>query len=105
MFLKLWRRHDISLRVEERGEELLRVEVLEARADGTAKFRLWYHKWRETRPDQSYVDVEIKVVPRQMRYSLRWLRLRQRGKGHSQRPLGRNRRAAGARGDKGRVAE
>jgi len=35
------------------------VEVLEARADGTAKFRLWYYKWRETRPDQPYVDVEI----------------------------------------------
>ena len=41
----------------------LRVEVLEARADGTAKFRLWYYKWRETRPDKPYVDVEIRSYP------------------------------------------
>jgi len=59
MFLKLWARYNMSLRVEEGGRELLRVEVLEARADGTAKFRLWYYKWRETRPHQPYVDVEI----------------------------------------------
>jgi len=49
----------VSLRVEEGGRELLRVEVLEARASGFAKFRLWYYKWRETRPDRPYVDVEI----------------------------------------------
>jgi len=60
MFLRLWARYNMSLRVEEGGRELLRVEVLEARADGTAKFRLWYHKWHETRPHQPYVDVEIK---------------------------------------------
>jgi len=60
-FLNLWARHNMSLRVEEGGRELLRVEVLEARADGTAKFRLWYYKWRETRPHQPYVDVEIKL--------------------------------------------
>jgi len=59
MFLRLFERYNMSLRVEEGGRELLRVEVLEARADGTAKFRLWYHKWRETRPHQPYVDVEI----------------------------------------------
>jgi len=60
MFLKLWARHNVSLPVpKEGGRELLRVEVLEARAGGTAKFRLWYHKWRETRPDRPYVDVEI----------------------------------------------
>jgi len=59
VFLKLWARHNMSLRVEEGGRELLRVEVLEARADGTAKFRLWYYKWQETRPDQPYVDVEL----------------------------------------------
>jgi len=59
-FLRLWRRHNMSLRVEEGGKELLRVEVLEARVDGTAKFSLWYYKWRETRPHQPYVDVEIK---------------------------------------------
>jgi len=49
----------MSLRVEEGGRELLRVEVLETRAEGTAKFRLWYYKWQETRPDRPYVDVEI----------------------------------------------
>jgi len=49
----------MSLPVEEGGRELLRVEVLEARTDGTAKFRLWYYKWQETRPDRPYVDVEI----------------------------------------------
>jgi len=38
----------MSLPVGER--ELLRVEVLEARADGMARFRLWYYKWRETKP-------------------------------------------------------
>jgi len=59
MFLKLWARHNVSLRIENGGRELLRVEVLEARANGFAKFRLWYYKWRETRPDKPYVDVEI----------------------------------------------
>jgi len=59
VFLRLWARRNVSLRVEKEGRELLRVEVLEARADGTAKFRLWYYKWRETRPDRPYVDVEI----------------------------------------------
>jgi len=59
VFLKLWARYNMSLRVEEGGRELLRVEVLEARADGTAKFRLWFYKWQETRPDKPYVDVEL----------------------------------------------
>jgi len=63
-FLKLWKRNNMSLPVEEGGRELLRVEVLEARADGTAKFRLWYYKWHETRPDKPYVDIEIKPYPR-----------------------------------------
>ena len=49
----------MSLTVEKGGRELLRVEVLEARADGTAKFRLWYHKWQE-RPSGPCVDFEIK---------------------------------------------
>jgi len=49
----------MSFPIRDGERELLRVEVLEARADGTAKFRLWYHKWRETRPHQPYVDVEI----------------------------------------------
>ena len=43
-FLKLWARYSMSFPIEENGKELLRVEVLEARADGMAKFRLWYHK-------------------------------------------------------------
>jgi len=64
VFLNLFERHSMSLRVEEGGQELLRVEVLEARADGKAKFRLWYYKWRETRPDRPYVDVEIEPHPR-----------------------------------------
>jgi len=60
VFLKLWARHNVSLPVpKDGGRELLRVEVLEARAGGTAKFRLWYYKWQETRPDKPYVDVEI----------------------------------------------
>jgi len=59
MFLRLWTRKYVSLRVEEGGRVLLRVEVLEARADGSAKFRLWYYKWRETRPDRPHVDIEI----------------------------------------------
>ena len=64
MFLKLWARHNMSLRVPKEGvKELLCVEVLEARADGTAKLRLWYYKWRETRPDRPYVDVEIRPYP------------------------------------------
>jgi len=60
MFLKLWARYNMSLRVEESGRELLRVEVLEARAGGTARFRLWFYKWRDTRPHEPYVDVEIR---------------------------------------------
>jgi len=60
MFLRLFERHNMSFPVVEGGRELLRVEVLEARADGTAKFRLWYYKWCETRPDRPYVDIEIK---------------------------------------------
>jgi len=42
------------------GDRELRVEVLGARADGTAKFRLWYYKWHETRPDKPYVDFKIR---------------------------------------------
>jgi len=49
----------VSLRVEEGGRELLRVEVLDVKSNGEAKFRLWYYKWRETRPDKPYVDIEI----------------------------------------------
>jgi len=41
------------------GRELLRVEVLEARADGTAKLRLWFYKWWGRRPYQPYVDIEL----------------------------------------------
>jgi len=59
MFLKLWAVHKMSLRVEEDGRELLRVEVLDVGLDGSAKFRLWYHEWHKTRPHQPYVDVEI----------------------------------------------
>jgi len=54
----------VSFPIRDGDRELFRVEVLEARADGTAKFRLWYYKWRETRPDRPYVDVEIKSYPR-----------------------------------------
>jgi len=35
------------------------VEVLDVKLNGEAKFRLWYYKWQETRPDRPYVDVEI----------------------------------------------
>jgi len=54
----------MSLRVEEGGRELLRVEVLEARADGTTKFRLWYYKWQKTKPHQPYVDIKIEPYQR-----------------------------------------
>jgi len=59
-FLKLWRMYNMSFPIVKGGKELLRVEVLETEADGTAKFRLWYHKWRETRPHQPYVDAKIR---------------------------------------------
>jgi len=64
VFLRLWHKYNMSLPVEEGGRELLRIEVLEARPDGSAKFRLWYYKWREARPDQPYVDLEIKPSQR-----------------------------------------
>jgi len=60
VFLRLWVRHNATIRVAEGSRELLRVEVLEARPDGTARFRLWYYKWLETRPRQPYVDFEVK---------------------------------------------
>jgi len=63
IFLRLWERHNISLPIEDGGRELLRVEVLDVKSNGEAKFRLWYHKWRETRPHQPYVDVEIRPHP------------------------------------------
>jgi len=37
----------------------VKIEALELRPD-FAKFRLWYYKWQETRPHQSYVDFELK---------------------------------------------
>jgi len=46
-------------RIEEGGRELLRVEVLEVEPNGEAKFRLWFYKWRETRPHQPYEDFVI----------------------------------------------
>jgi len=49
----------MSLRVEDGGRELLRVEVLDVKSNEEAKFRLWYYKWQETRPHQPYVDIEI----------------------------------------------
>jgi len=64
IFLRLWRKYNTSLPVKDGDRELLRIEVLEARADGTAKFRLWYHKWRETRQDKPYVDFEVEPYPR-----------------------------------------
>jgi len=36
--------YDMPLPVKEGGRELLRVEVLDAKPDGTAKFRLWFYK-------------------------------------------------------------
>jgi len=59
MFLKLWARRNMSLPIEKGGNEFLRVEVLDVKSNGEAKFRLWFHKWRETRPDRPYVDIEI----------------------------------------------
>jgi len=59
MLLRLWKVYNTSYSIRDGDRELLRVEVLEARADGTAKFRQWYYKWHETRPEQPYVDVEI----------------------------------------------
>jgi len=59
IFLELWKKYNMSLPVEEGGRELLRVEVLDARPDGAARFRLWYYKWHETRSEQPYVDFEI----------------------------------------------
>ena len=50
VFLKLWKMYNMSLLIKDGDRELLRVEVLEARADGMARFRLWYYKWRETKP-------------------------------------------------------
>jgi len=59
MLLRLWKVYNTSYSIREGDRELLRAEVLEARADGMAKFRLWYYKWRETRPERPYVDVEL----------------------------------------------
>ena len=63
IFLELWKRYNMSLRVPKEGRELLRVEVLDVKPNGEAKFRLWYHKWDKTRPDKPYVDVEMKPQP------------------------------------------
>jgi len=46
--------------VAESSREFLPVEVLEVRPDGTAKFRLWYHTWLETRHGEPYVDFEVR---------------------------------------------
>jgi len=40
MFLRLWRGYNMSLRVEEGEQELLRVEVWGPKPNGEAKFRL-----------------------------------------------------------------
>jgi len=61
LFLKLWERYKTALLVEEDGREVLRIEVLEVRPDGSARLRLWYYKWREMRPDSPYVNFEIKL--------------------------------------------
>ena len=58
-FLKLWHKYDTSLSIEDGDRELLRVEMFDVKLNGEAKFRLWYYKWRETRPDRPYVDIEI----------------------------------------------
>jgi len=60
MFLRLWKTYNMSLPIVMGRRELLRVEVLEARANGEAEFRLWYYKWQKTRPQQPYMDIEIK---------------------------------------------
>ena len=59
MLLRLWKMYNTSLLIKDGDRELLRVEVLDVKSNGEAKFRLWYYKWRETRPHQPYVDVEI----------------------------------------------
>jgi len=41
----------------EEGAEKLKVEVLELKPDGNARVRLWYYKWRETRPRRPHADV------------------------------------------------
>jgi len=45
--------------VAEGSREFLPVEVLEARPDGTAKFKLWHHTWLEARHGEPYVDFEV----------------------------------------------
>lgn len=37
------------------------VEVFDLRHDGTAKIRLWYYKWHRTRPDEPYVEFEMRL--------------------------------------------
>jgi len=46
----------------------LKVELLDLRPDGYARARLWYHKWRKTRPDQPYADVVFKPKKRGIPY-------------------------------------
>ena len=41
-------------------EAPVRIELLEVRENGDIKFRIWFYRWLETRPNQPYVDVEIK---------------------------------------------
>lgn len=43
----------------EGSREFLPVEVLEARPDGTAKFKLWHHTWLEARHGEPYVDFGV----------------------------------------------
>jgi len=44
--------------VAECSREFLPVEVLEARPDGTAKFKMRHHTWLEARHGEPYVDFE-----------------------------------------------
>lgn len=37
------------------------VEVFDLRRDGTARIRLWYYKWHRTRPDEPYVEFEMRL--------------------------------------------
>jgi len=106
VFLKLWKMYNMSLLIKDGDRKLLRVEVLEARADGTARFRLWYYKWRKTRPDKPYVDIEIEPYHfKDGRIGFLLPHLCQRGRGHLPGAFDRNRETVEGQGRGRRIAE
>ncbi|MEM0182306.1 MAG: hypothetical protein QXK62_08930 [Thermoproteus sp.] len=51
-----------------KGRTVAKIEILDLRENGDLKFRLWFYRWFETRPERPFVDIEVRYREGQKRF-------------------------------------